>query len=372
MTEKLPRNNASYARRFIQRLDARRSAINYDCKIVINNQVIEAERNILACASEYFDTRFSTSVGLTQSGQGLEFPGLDYECVKACVDFIYGREVLVRYDQYYELMNAASELLLEDLCDAVEEQMHNKLNSDNIYLFSCIAWRFDRPKLYRTCGDFVERNFDAITEKRVLEKVDKPSLVTFLKSTLVGSESAKVEIVEKWANCDAELVEMMQHVKIELIPRALIQSRPHIFRNLNPRSDNHERKTGFNMVSCTIVLFDRNKNNISVSCCPEDECVILSIPKPTSVEHYSAVHISGHIYVFGSDKSCWRYPDTNIGSCLWQRLGDMNFAHGWRPPAVVVEKNVYVVGSYDHGCSNAVESYDQVADQWRVLPKVGL
>lgn len=163
----------------------------------------------------------------------------------------------------------------------------------------------------------------------------------------------------------------MQQVKIEQILRALIHSKPHIFRNLNPHFDNHERETCCGIISPKIVIFDRNRNNLSVLSCPEDECVELSIPKPLSVEHFSAVHVSGHIYVFGSDKSCSRYPDIKSGSPVWQRLGDMNFAHGWRPPAVVVGQIIYVIGSYDQGCSSAVERYNQVADQWRLLPKVG-
>nr|XP_039264298.1 kelch-like protein 13 [Styela clava] len=86
-------------------------------------------------------------------------------------------------------------------------------------------------------------------------------------------------------------------------------------------------------------------------------------------ECFSAVSVDDFIYVLMENKAVYRlnYLDEDA---TWEKMADMLEDHGQYPPAVVLNNNIHVIGSFDvylYNDIDAVEKYDPDSNIWTRL-----
>lgn len=392
MAQTLTIDKNKYTKRFFDRLNQRRTEKKYDFTILVGSQAIYAEQNVLACGSDYFNAMFSHDTEEKQTSK-VEIRGVDFESVKACVDFIYRKDVVVLPEKYEDLMCAADMMQLTELCDAIEENMENNLNVQTIFSIRNIANKFGIENLQNECQEFAEAHFDVISKQDDFLEME----YLFLKNLLLSKqgnvdEDGKLEIVFKWVRHsenerNKNLMELIKCVKLSNIHltklREYIQYEPLINMSgeclihfsisvidsaslsaavSNPceslNSQSEVLVVGMEASSPSLKVFNvergiRSCNSLDVSELRGDF---------TLVEHLRCV------YVLKGDKSVYCLSFTN-DAAEWVRKQDMLEDHGGFPPSVSHSGFIYVIGGCIGFMTNATERFDSSSNMWR---RVGL
>ena len=89
-----------------------------DFIVAVDCDEYHAHKNILSAASEYFKDMLSSDTVENQIGRA-EMIGLDSECVRACIDFIYSGKIDIPEGKIEETLHVASVMKLSQLCDGI-------------------------------------------------------------------------------------------------------------------------------------------------------------------------------------------------------------------------------------------------------------
>lgn len=351
-----------------------------DVCVKVDGRSIPAHSEILCGASSYFKRYLRD-----ENQSEVELLGVDFECAKYCVDYIYGRQLNVNPEIYESLLFVAHIIQLKELCTAIEKSMMENLTAATLLQYKNAATFYGCSKLKLKCERFSRFYFEDLTRADDFKEVCKENLLSLLKSNRSNmDDDDKLMVILRWVKQDksrsSSLVFLLQGVDLTMIPlqrlhqilnvEDVIRENDECLEAFNHTIENYVEKppNDVNFQSNSFLIFPRTTPNLQVFNPKTNELAEMPVRKCDIESHYSATIFEDSVYIFAEDQSLYKfcYWDEFAN---WDKLTDMKEKHGMYPPNAVSSRKIYVIGACGQGyASDAVERYHPDYKEWETLP----
>lgn len=380
-------NKMDHALHLLDRMEKmRRENEQCDFTIEVQGEKLQVHRSVLCSFSDYFDAMLRHDTKERQLGL-VEMKDVDFESVKACVEYMYTAKLSVSQDKYEDVMHTAHMLQLQKLCDAVAALLETSLDTKSFFSIRRIAVLYGCRKLQERCAKFAAQNLGKLATEEQFLDIDKEYILELLSLPAGNyvSERIKMEALLTWVEHDSarhsDLKELVGWISLGNVPigyrRFLIESKPLICQDcevlkeisisvmdsLNVKSADFSEETVNG-----ICVFDKASGFLSCYNTVEKTwSQMQEINDDMKQNRFSAVSFENFIFVLMGNKSLYRldYQDRNA---RWEKMADMNDDHGWCPPATVLADSIYVMGGHNHCATKSCERYDIGKNAWEKLP----
>ncbi|XP_077972427.1 kelch-like protein 24 [Styela clava] len=385
---KCDKNNRIW--KVFQRLDRlRKDKDRCDVLFKVGSDEILAHKNVLSANSDYFDKMFAHDTKENQSGI-CEMKEVDAFCVKKCVDYMYSCEIAAPFEKLGDLLHVATLLQLDEVCSGIVKLLETNLSPESVFETRKVSKMFSLTNLEEICNQFILDKFEEISKVDDFGLLVKKEFVNMIKSEeLKVSEDVKLNAVFNWIKFDSRSRKKFADDLIGLVDLSKLSLgyRRHVIANEDIVRKNADRLFKFSMsvmdfMNITpssvaestskegIVVFD-GKSGYLHCYNPENNSwfQMQEMNEEMTDECFSAVSVDDFIYVLMENKAVYRlnYLDEDA---TWEKMADMLEDHGQYPPAVVLNNNIYVIGSFDvylYNDIDAVEKYDPDSNIWTRL-----
>lgn len=319
-------------------------------KINVKGQTIMAHHEILIGASNYFKAMLTSDSKERKTGE-VDLV-LDFECVSICMDFVYGKPVLVSEEKLEGVLEASTYMQLDRLSQSLEESMINLMDLANFWYFKDLADIFTCDKLKKKCQRFAEKNIKVLQDCEEFYEIDYKFLCILIESTRTRiSEKEKLILVQKWTNDDPERKQksnkLLGMLKFDQSSGKIMEE------NCGTNQEFDEEISVVLESEKRLHFIDLKTSQVSATV----------HEKFDSRYRYSVLTLDDHIYAIGPLKTmhCLRLTERDA---VWEQLEDMTSERGWWPPAVVLWGEIYIIGGGDGVYSNNIEKFDPDDKTW--------
>ncbi|XP_077972378.1 kelch-like protein 25 [Styela clava] len=321
-----------------------------------------------------------------------EMKEVDAFCVKKCVDYMYSCEIAAPFEKLGDLLHVATLLQLDEVCGGIVELLETNLSPESVFGTRKISKMFNQTNLEEICNQFILDKFEEISKVNDFGFLGKKEVVNMIKSEkLKVLEDVKLNAVFNWIKFDSKSRKMFADNLIGLVDLSKLSLgyRRHVIANEDIVRKNADRQFKFSMsvmdsmniapssvVESTtkegIAIFDKNSGFLQCYN-PENNSWVqmqeMNKDMRKKYSGFSSVTVDDSIYVLMHNKAVYglKYNDEDA---TWEKMADMLENHGYSPPAVVLNDNIYVIGSSDLSLYNditAVEKYDPNSNIWTRL-----
>lgn len=368
-------------RQTIRRLNDMRS-VETKCsfKIHVGKQTILAHRDILMGSSRYFEAMLSHDTLERQKGE-VKLEDVDYDCVKTCIDAIYGEEIKIHRDNFEDMLFVAQMIELDSISSAIEQALISDLRVENFIEILNTAKLFHCMKLQLTCERFAEKNFKTLLDLGILNNIDFDLIATLFRSEDVKvSQQEKLDFLIFWVKSDvtrySTMMSLLEMIDLKQIPagyrRYLIEEEnlikndlQHSHKFISSIMDSIGVKTDKNSGQ-SILIFDQINPNLQLFDPVKNDFKNTGFKRIGINGHFSVAILNCQIYMLGHDRSV-RSLKWNDKNAAWQTNQNMLDDHGHSPPVVPAAGFLYVIGGSEKCSSDTVERYSPQTNQWEML-----
>lgn len=173
-----------------------------DVVLVSGSEQVLAHRAVLAAASLYFEETFMEK----NTTKSLEFPDIDQEELKLCVEFIYSGSIRICENIAEKLLKASMFLKLNNLILLCLEYLAERLNVNNCGSIIAVAQNNHCDAVDNMVRRFLSAQFDNILlSEDIISHFTSDEFVYCLKLLRFGDvdlEVKKWKAILLWVNCD--------------------------------------------------------------------------------------------------------------------------------------------------------------------------
>ncbi|XP_042622051.1 kelch-like protein 26 isoform X2 [Cyprinus carpio] len=193
-----------------------------DVVLVIDNQLFEVHKVVLASCSDYFRAMFTG--GMKESNQNtIELKGLSARGLKHIIDFAYSSEITLDLDCIQDVLGAAVFLQMVPVVELCEEFLKSAMSVETCLNIGQMATTFSLSSLKQSVDAFTFRHFLQIAQEDDFLHIPKERLVFFLQSNKLKncSEIDLFHAAIRWLQHDASrraaASEVLCHVRFPLM-----------------------------------------------------------------------------------------------------------------------------------------------------------
>lgn len=150
-----------------------------DITLYVNNKIIKAHRNVLACNSPYFDSVLKHHRIIREQ---LTISCLNSETFNSVLNFMYTGEITIEYSTVEELLKLADHFILTKIIEYCIEFLGTKLNLDNCLFTYFLTQRFKLKHLGNIVENWIISHIDEICKGEEILSLNSFELSDFFKN----------------------------------------------------------------------------------------------------------------------------------------------------------------------------------------------
>ena len=193
-----------------------------DVTVGVGSHSISANRMVLSCYSNYFQTLFKTSIDYPDS---VRIDDVHDESVISIIEYIYTRSININKQNVINLLSAAHLLQMNDVKQFCFEYLESNINSDNCISGIKISKQYNNNSLLTKHCQYLSQHFTEISnqdEFKNLTADDLVSCVTELNNNEVD-HMMLFEAIVSWTKHDQQnrvddFPVLFQMMKLEQLP----------------------------------------------------------------------------------------------------------------------------------------------------------
>ncbi|XP_022079622.1 kelch-like protein 5 [Acanthaster planci] len=318
---------------------------------------IPAHRLVLCAVSDYFAAMFTNDVVEATAGE-VELRDLDPQALKACIQYIYTGEILLKEDNVEHLLATGCILQLSEVTEACCGYLVKQLHPSNCLGIRSFADSQSCPDLHRVAHNYTMENFCEVTVNQEFLMMNANDVCELFASDdlNVPNEEIVYYALLSWANHNLSerkryIANIMAHIRLPLLS-------PQFLSDIidNPLFHGEEE--------CQRLIFEAMKYHLL----PERRPLMQSArtrPRKSTV---------GTLYAVGgmdSTKGATSIEKYDLRTNTWTHIGNMSGRRLQFGVAVCHDK-LFVVGGRDGlKTLNTVECYNPAGKSWSMLTPMG-
>lgn len=150
-----------------------------DVTLYVNNKILKAHRNVLACSSPYFDSILKHHKVVKEQ---LTVNCLDSEIFNNVLCFMYTGEITVRHSNVEELLKLADHFILTKIIEYCIEFLGTKLNLDNCLFTYFLTQRFKLKHLGNIVENWIASHIDNVCDGDEIGRLSSKELQDFFRN----------------------------------------------------------------------------------------------------------------------------------------------------------------------------------------------
>ncbi|CAH0555405.1 unnamed protein product [Brassicogethes aeneus] len=173
-----------------------------DLTLYVNNKIIKAHRNVLACSSPYFDSILKHHKVIREQ---LSITCLDSEIFNTILNYMYTGEITIEHTNVEELLKLADHFILTKVIEYCIEFLGTKLNLENCLFTYFLTQRFKLKHLGNIVENWITSHIDEICKGKEIINLDSNELQDFFKNkSFILSTSKSLIVLSQWVLADIE------------------------------------------------------------------------------------------------------------------------------------------------------------------------
>ncbi len=145
--------------------------------LMAEGQSIPCHKILLAGASEYFRTKFTSGTN-TLENQLLEIEDITFQTLKVIVSYIYTGDIDVTADNAKDILPACRMLKLQSLFDTCEKHLIDIVNPQNCIGMHRVAGLYGIPNLKEKVQQVMLNNTSDIVRSQDFKEMEEEELVS--------------------------------------------------------------------------------------------------------------------------------------------------------------------------------------------------
>ncbi|XP_023321674.1 kelch-like protein 5 isoform X2 [Eurytemora carolleeae] len=379
-----------------------------DCNLQVGDDCIPCHKAVLAANSPYFRALFRNQ-GLAAA---VELSGMEFESIKAIIDYFYTGRIEVCLSTVSSLLSAADMLLIPWLVDTLATYLHSNIN-----LYTVLAtWRLARiyrlTKLERAAVNFCYSEFSRILESTELFELEKEELSMILNSDeLIANEDTLIDALLRWfKEKDLDIDQsILNNIRFSLCSdhfiwrmendekyQAIAACEPFLqFKSEGTETNQLERKTRCRGTNDILAIHHDGSDLIyGYNTATEKWQNFVTVPEDGGYEYSCLTSCRNTLYLVGGrNKVRWYHGAVVINTKLyavagcgqlntievlyltegsamrWKQLPNLDYPRHM-PGVGACKDKIYVVGGTDEHwtAQSTVEMFDTNTNEWLRLP----
>ncbi|XP_019871713.2 myoneurin [Aethina tumida] len=173
-----------------------------DLTLYVNNKIIKAHRNVLACSSPYFDSILKHHKVIREQ---LSVTCLDSEIFNTILNYMYTGEITIEHTNVEELLKLADHFILTKVIEYCIEFLGTKLNLENCLFTYFLTQRFKLKHLGNIVENWIVSHIDEICKGEEIVNLSPNELQEFFKNkSFVLTTSKSLSVLSQWVLMDVE------------------------------------------------------------------------------------------------------------------------------------------------------------------------
>ncbi|KAJ8941237.1 hypothetical protein NQ318_015669 [Aromia moschata] len=164
---------------FQKLFEQKKSSRFCDVTLYVNNKIIKAHRNVLACSSPYLDSILKHHKIIREQ---LSISCLDSDIFNDILNFMYTGEITIEYSNVEELLKLADHFILTKVIEYCIEFLGTKLNLDNCLFTYFLTQRFRLKHLGNIVENWIVSHLDEICKGEEIVNLSSNRLQDFFKN----------------------------------------------------------------------------------------------------------------------------------------------------------------------------------------------
>ncbi|XP_063970300.1 kelch-like protein 5 [Lytechinus pictus] len=329
-----------------------------DVVLIAGDVRIPAHRLVLSSVSDYFAAMFTNNLRESQETE-IQLWSMDPPALKACIQYIYTGEVVLKESNVERLLATASILQLSEVVEACCGFLVKQLHPSNCLGIRSFADRQSCTDLLRAAHNYTMEHLVEVTQNQEFLMLGSDEVCNLFSSDdlNVPNEETVYYALLAWANYDvvsrqSEIAKLLEHIRLPLLSPQF----------LSDAVDNNPLFKGDD--KCQRLIMDAMKYHLL----PERRPLMQSArtkPRKSTV---------GALYAVGgmdSTKGATNIEKYELRTNVWTHVGHMS-GRRLQFGVAVIEDKLYVVGGRDGlKTLNTVECYYPASKTWNMLPSMG-
>lgn len=150
-----------------------------DITLFVNNKIVRAHRNVLACNSPYFDSILTHH---KIHREQLTINGLNVDTFNLVLNYMYTGEITINYLNVEDILKFADTFIMTKLIEYCIEFLGTKLSLDNCLFTYFLTRRFKLKNLGNLVETWVATHIDEICNGAEILNIKISDLNDFLKN----------------------------------------------------------------------------------------------------------------------------------------------------------------------------------------------
>ncbi len=329
-----------------------------DLMLMAEGQSIPCHKILLAGASEYFRTKFTSETN-TLENQLLEIEDLSCQTLKLIVSYLYTGNINVTVDNAKDILPACKTLKLQSLYDTCEKHFIDILDPQNCIGLHKVAELHDIPTLKEKAKQVMLNKFSDVLTSQYFREMEEEDIVEYIQdeNLQVSDENVVFDAVVAWVKYDADsrqgrFLELMKHVRLQYCTQSYL-------RDVVAEEPLMQSLEAQNML--TTASLRQNQQVIS-PCKKQKDLSSVAAPRKSYNRESTLLLLGGlgdsHCYLLENDK--------------WKQIEGSQIPNGiWGYSACLVTDGVLISGGYKNNApTNECWLFSISAFQWRPMPKL--
>ncbi|XP_057654495.1 zinc finger protein 879-like [Diorhabda carinulata] len=195
--------NSNFPTTVFQKLFEQKKASKFcDITLFVNNRIIKAHRNVLACSSPYFDSILKNH---KVQREKLEISCTDTTIFNAVLNFMYTGEISINHSIIEELLRLADHFILTTIVEYCIDFLGSKLNVNNCLFTFFLSKQYKLKHLNDVIESWIAKNIDDICKGEEILRLDKKQLHDFFTNkNFVLTTTTALNLLSLWVQKDLE------------------------------------------------------------------------------------------------------------------------------------------------------------------------
>lgn len=168
------------ASNFLQKLYEQKKTSRFcDITLYVNNKIIKAHRNVLACASPYFDSILKQHKVVREQ---LTITCLDVDIFNAIINYMYTGQLTIEHSNVEELLRLADHFIMTKVIEYCIEFLGTKLSLENCLFTYYLTHRFKLKQLGNLVENWIMTHITEVCDGNEILSLSLPELQDFLRN----------------------------------------------------------------------------------------------------------------------------------------------------------------------------------------------
>lgn len=205
-----------------------RDRIACDLIIKVQNDVYCTHSIVMSSGSEYIRKKLALA-GYQQRVHVIYFKGLDSECMKNCINYIYSGKFEIPEGKIKNLLEVGTILRLDEMKRVIAGILTGSLKVESYFSTRNMADKYGLEEVSMECQRYFEENLFEIANRPEFGRMSVAELVhLLLTEERTFTEHDKLIVLLMWAQrnpqASCDLVIPIQRVKLDRVPQAFLRN----------------------------------------------------------------------------------------------------------------------------------------------------